>query len=249
MKPSLVFVWIFILTASALFAQPGNLTLYLFGSASLPNSDFGKDIGNDAKITRRSGFDIGDKVGLANTGFGGGVELFSPVWFKGLHWVLSTRVFVNGTEEAAVRSKFRALLGDSVDVEFEFGQWINIPIMTGFRYDFQLMNNFKFYGILQAGVNWSKAASRKATLGDLTVEDTSFDFARDFGFEFGLGLVLRQRYNVGFRYLSLSSPRYAGTRKLSEKMFPEIFSRETAILGEERSISTFVVTVGVQLSK
>lgn len=249
MKRSLVFLWLLVLMASTLFAQSNNLTLHLFGSASLPKGDFGKEIGNDAKITRRAGFDIGEKVGLANTGFGAGAELISPVWFKGLNWVFSTRVFVNAADEATVQSKFRSLLGDSVNVEFEFGRWVNVPIMTGFRYDFQLMNEFNVYGILQAGVNWSKAASRKATLDDLTVEDTSFEFARDFGFEFGLGLIIAQRYNIGFRYLALSSPRYEGTRKLSERMFPEIFKRENAILGEERTVSMFVVMVGVQLFK
>jgi len=235
------------LTASTVLAQSNRLTLHLFGGASLPSGDFGKDIGDNARITRRSGFDIGDKVGLAQTGFGGGAELIAPVWFRGLHWVLSTKIFVNGTDEGTVQSVLRSQLGDTVGVEFDHGQWLNIPILTGFRYDLQVTQKHTLYGTLQAGVNWSKAASRKATLGPLTVEDTQYEFARDFGVEAGLGFVFNHSVNLSFRYLALSTPRYEGTRKLSEKMFPQIFKRENAILGEERSISMFIVTLGVQL--
>lgn len=247
MKPYLRATWIFAFLTNAAFAQPDNLSLHIFGSASLPNGDFARDIGDNARITRRAGFDVGEKVGLAQTGFGGGVELNSPVWFKGLHWVISARAFVNGSDEATVQSEFRSQLGSASDLQLEFGQWLNVPIMTGIRYDYGFSQKIAVYGILQAGLNWSKAASRKATVGALTVEDTRYEFARDFGLEAGLGLLFRQRYNIGFRYLALDTPRYEGTRTLSEKQFPEIFSRKNAILGEERSISMFVVTLGVEL--
>ena len=247
MKRYMFFVLVLTLFASTVFAQPSELALHLFGIASVPNGDFGKAIGDNARITRRAGFDIGDKVGLAQMGFGGGAELISPVWFKGLQWVLSTKVLMNAADEGTVQSEFRSQLGDSVDVEFEYGQWINIPVMTGFRYDLHFTHKYTLYGILQAGVNLSKAASKKAIVGQVTAEDTKKEFARDFGFEVGLGLLFDQTYNIGFRYLALSTPRYEGTRKLSEKQFAEIFSRENAILGEERSISMFVVTLGIQL--
>lgn len=247
MKCNLFFVLVMALFTSTVFAQSGELALHLFGCASLPNGDFGKDIAANTQKTRRAGFYTGDKVGLAQTGFGCGAELISPVWFRGLNWVFSTKVLVNGVDGEAAQVKFRSELGDSVDLQFKYGQWLNIPVMTGFRYDHHFSHKYTLYGVLQAGVNLSKAPSKKATVRQVTAEDTNYEFARDFGFEVGLGFMLNQTYNLGFRYLALSTPHYDGTRKLSEKVFPEIPSLESAILGEERSISMFVVTLGIQL--
>lgn len=238
----------FVIT-SLLYAQNEELALVIFGSTSLPTGDFGKDIGKFPKMTRRAGFDVGDKEGLAQTGFGVGAEIITPVKFKSLSWILSGKFLYNGVDGSAVQSEFRHQLGDTVDINFDFGNWINIPVMTGFKYDFRLSHKLVLYGMLQGGINVSKAASLKATVAGITVEKTTFDFARDFGYEVGLGLLFDHRYNIGFRYLALSTPRYEGTRKLSEIQFTEIYSRKTAILGEERSISMFVVTLGVQLFK
>jgi hypothetical protein len=234
---------------SAVFAQPSELALHLFGIVSLPNGDFGKDLGDNARLTRRAGFDIGDKVGLAQTGFGCGAELISPVWFQGLQWIFSAKTLVNSTKEETAQSEFRSQLGDSVDVILEYGQWINIPVMTGFRYDYYFTHKYALYGIIQGGINFSKAASRKVTIGDLTVEDTNYKWTRDFGYELSIGLLFDQTYNIGFRYLSLSTPRYEGTQYLSETRFPSIIYNESGILGEKRSISMYVVTLGIQLFK
>ncbi len=246
MRRKLLLIWFGLMAANPLLAQTSDLGVHLFGSVSLPNGDFAKNLGSDARITRRAGFHVGEKIGLAEAGLGIGIELASPVWFKGLQWIFGVKVFVNPTDESAALTKFRSELGDSVDLQFEFGQWINIPIMTGFRYNLHFGHLWTLYGTLQAGVNWSRAASRKARVNDLVVENTRYDFARDFGFEAGVGLLIAQTYNIGFRYLALGTPRYDGTRFLSEKQFPQILRRENAILGEERSISMFLVTFGVQ---
>jgi len=270
MKIKLIFVILLLLLSSFLLAQQGELSLHLFGSAALPNGDFGKNFDDYTRVTRLSGFDTGDKIGLAGTGAGVGAELIAPVWFQGLNWVLSGRIIVNGVNSESALSKYRSqIVGDTTvttkilkeqnvieSIDLEFGRWINIPVMTGFRYDHHFSHKYTLYGSLQAGVNLSKAPSKKATVGimslegvkeSVTADDTQFKFTRDFGFEIGLGLVFYQTYNLGFRYLALSTPRFDGTQTLSEKVFPEINSPEDTILGEDRSISMFIVTLGIQL--
>jgi len=270
MKIKLIFVILLLLLSSILLAQQGELSLHLFGSASLPYGDFGKKFDDYTRVTRISGFDTGDKIGLAATGAGVGAELIAPVWFRGLNWVLSGRIIVNGVNSESALSKYRSqIVGDTTittkiikeenvieSIDLEFGRWINIPVMTGFRYDHHFSHKYTLYGSLQAGVNLSKAPSKKATVGimslegvkeSVTADDTQFKFTRDFGFEVGLGLVFYQTYNLGFRYLALSTPRFDGTQTLSEKVFPEINSLEDTILGEDRSISMFIVTLGIQL--
>jgi hypothetical protein len=266
MRSKLSFLLVLSLFASTLFAQKEELGFHFFGSASLPMGDFGKEEDDFTRVTRITGFDSGDKIGLATMGVGVGAELIAPVWFSGLKWVLSTRILINGVDDAAVKSIFRSqFVGDTVvykhenkavdGIDFEFGQWINIPVMTGFRYDYHFSSKYTVYGIIQAGMNLSKAPSQKATVvmkaldgtkESFIAEDREYEFARDFGFEVGVGFVLNQRYNIGFRYLALNTPRFDGTRNLAVQVFPEIFSLENIITGEERSVSMFVVSLGIQ---
>ena len=270
MRSKIIFLLILSLAAGTLFAQKQELTLHLFGSGSLPTGDFGKEKDDYTRVTRISGFQVGDEIGMATMGAGLGAELIAPVWLTGLKWVLGARVYVNGVNDASAKSIYRStFIGDTVifklekktvdQVDFEFGQWINIPIMTGLRYDYNFgAGKYTVYGVLQAGMNLSQAPSVKATVvmkaldgtkQSYTAEETKYEFTRDFGFEVGVGFVLNQTYNLGFRYLSLNTPRFNGTRNLAVEVFPEIFSLENVITGEARSVSMFVVTLGIQLHR
>lgn len=230
-------------------SQGSELAVHLFGIGSLPTGDYAKNIAGDTRLTRRSGFAIGSKIGLATFGYGFGFEMVAPVGFPGLQWIFSGKAILNGSDEKAVQTEFQSELGDSVALRLKYGHWLNFPVMTGFRYDHQFTPEYTMYAIVQAGINFSKMASRQAWVGDLIVEETKSAFARDFGFEFGLGLLFNKRYNLGVRYLALEQPRFEGTKKLSETIFPEIIVREMSILGEERSISMLIVALGIQLFK
>jgi hypothetical protein len=98
--------------------------------------------------------------------------------------------------------------------------------------------------MVQGGINFSRAASRTGKVGEITAEKTTFEFARDFGYEMGLSITVYKKWNIGFSYISLGAPRFQGNRKLSEKVFPNIFSRENEIIGEKRSISMLLISVG-----
>ncbi len=265
MKHILMFLLVFILSSVGnLIAQEDNdISLHLFGTFSLPTGDYGKDITDNSIPTRRFGFNIGDDIGLATTGFGAGAELTSAVWFKGLQWMFSVNYILNPAENSALEPVYNDLLSDttkSVSVDFELGKWINIPIFSGFQYNYNISSDFMIYGMLQGGMNFSRRPSQKAVVqivpseastvvarSDLVAEDTSYEFARDFGFGTGMGIVFKDRINLGVRYFNLSQPKYEGTRQLSEKVFPEIYARENYILGEERSISMLLVTLGIVL--
>ena len=240
------FVSIFMLTmfSTMLHAQEDDFDLLISAYFSQPNGDYYEKIGEDARATRRYGFYIGDEVGLAKQGFGLGVELFTPVILDGLGWVFDIRYLSNETDAVIAETHFSELLGENANLVYTTGTWINIPIMTGFRYKLHLLPNFVPSVLLQAGINLTKAPTRNASRNGVTGEDTSFRFTRDFGYEVGLGVDLFRKFNIGLTYLYLNTPRYEGTRNLSENVFPEIFSRENQIIGESRSISMFLVNVG-----
>lgn len=249
MKQSLLFAVIIVVFISSAVAQQRDLSVHLFATVSQPSGDFGKNFGTNSGPTRRNGYYVGDRVGLAQMGWGAGVELNTPIWLNGMQWVFSTKLLVNGVDDKAVTSDFSSWLGDTADVAFEFGQWTNIPVMTGFRFDYNFTHQYTVYGIMMAGVNISQSPSKKIMVGPIIAEDTKYEIARDFGYEVGLGFMLNQTYNLGFRYIQLGTPRYDGTQTLSEQVFPGIFRQKKALLGEERSVSMVVVTLGVQLFK
>lgn len=246
MKHILFIALILLFATSMGFSQTAGLSFHMYTVVSQPTGDFARNIADNTGMTEQHGFWVGDKIGLAKTGFGAGVELMSPVWFKWLQWVFSSMVVMNTVDGSAVGAKFRSQLGDSVIAKFDYGLWINMPIMTGFRYDHNFTAKYTAYAIIQSGVNFSMAPSKKAIVNGVVAEESKYSFARDFGYQVGVGFMYNQRYNLSMRYLFLGTPRYDGKRRLSEKVFPHIFSRENDILGEQRSISMIVVTLGIQ---
>jgi hypothetical protein len=247
MKRVLLFVLLVLAGAAGLLAQNSDLALHLYANLSLPTGEFGKDTAYDSGPTRRFGYALGDKVGLAQTGYGLGAELIAPVWFKGLQWIFSANVITNGINSQVAKDSYRSRLGHSVQVDFDFGRWLNVPVMTGFRYDHYFTHQYALYGMVQAGINFSMAPSKKVTVNNIVGDETTYESARDFGYQMGLGLLYNQTYNLSVRYMALSTPRFDGRQKLSERVFPNIFTRENTILGEERAISMVMVTFGIQL--
>jgi len=240
-------VLILLLSFPSLKAQDDAISLTLLGNVLLPVGPFGEKIGPEAQITRRFGFDYGKKVGLANTGFGMGAEIRKGVLAKNLAWVISAKCLVNPAEASKITSFFREVLGDTVDISFDFGRWINIPVFTGFYYSRGFGKSLSLYGTVQTGINITRQPYRRATVAGKLVEETTFKFTPDFGFEAGFGIELWKKYNLGVRYLNLSSPRYEGSRRLNEIFFTSIPKRVMNVDGDERPISMLMVFLGYTL--
>ena len=224
-----------------------DVSLSLFGGISIPTGDFGANIGDNPVITRRHGFDVGDNVGLAMTGFGLGIELISATEIKGLSWLVNATFISNGVDASAVTSEFEKQLGDTVNVSFDFGNWLNIPVMTGVNYKYTLSPRISVFGTAQLGINFSQAPSKTVKVDGITGEEKTYGLVVDFGYGIGLGAILWGNYTIGIKYLNLDTPTYPVTLKLSEKVFPEIVEREREILGEDRSVSMLLVTLGINI--
>ncbi len=238
---------ILLLSFPSLKAQDNSISLTFLGNVLLPVGSFGEKIGNEPQLTRRFGFNYGKKVGLANTGFGMGAEVRKGVLARNLAWVISAKFLVNPADASKITSFFRGALGDTVDIFFDFGRWINIPVFTGFYYSRGLGKDLSLYGTLQTGINITRQPYRKAIVAGQIVEETTFKFTPDFGFEAGFGIELWKKYNLGVRYLNLSSPRYEGSRRLNETFFTSIPKRVMNVDGDERPISMLMVFLGYQL--
>ena len=99
-------LFVSVLSLETIYAQTGNVSFMLSGYGSVPVGDYGKNLGEEAKITRRFGFDFGNEVGLAKPGVGLGFELNTNMLVDGLGWIVTGRYLVNGTDPSAVETEF-----------------------------------------------------------------------------------------------------------------------------------------------
>ncbi len=255
MNYKLSLILMFILFISTINAQEGDtlltnkeeLTFNIQGIVSFPNSSFGTLSDNQTLITKRTGLKTGDKIGLAQTGFGIEMELNTPVWTKGMSWIISAKALINPTNGEEIESIYRSEWKDTVNVELDLGTWINIPIMTGLKYSFDVTKDFELFGLAQTGVNISKAPSLKATEGNVTIEETNYEFITDYSVEVGVGIIYNQKFKLGVNYFNGGTPRYRGTKELNPLYFPGIFNVNTDIIAEERRISMFTIVLGIVL--
>ncbi len=217
----------------------------IMGIGSVPVGGFGKKIAGKPQVTRRQGFNLGDGASLATTGFGLEAEFAAPTGIEGLGWVFNLNFLLNGVDNASVTSAFKQSLGDTVDVTFDSGRWINLPLMTGFRYGVPVSSTVAVYGTVQGGVNLILAPSRTISVSGVVAEKSTFDLAREFGYGVGIGVAVGPSFRLEVRYLDWGSVGFGGTKELTRSVFPEIAQESMTILGEQMPVSMILVGVGV----
>ena len=92
-----------------------------------------------------------------------------------------------------------------------------------------------------------KSYGRLVTTDGTVVEETSFRFMPDFGYQVGAGVSFAGGYQILLRYVDLGTPRYEGTQVLNEKYFTTIPRKENAINGDPRRVSMFLIALGYTL--
>lgn len=160
-------------------AQAESFTVY--GGISIPTGDFGDDNG-----ARDDGF--------ANVGFnlnGEYVSFFEDT--PELGWVSSLGININGGDQD-LRSGIQ---------DVDIGSWINIPLLTGVRYQHNLDNGNPIYAQAKIGINFSKAP--KIELNQVGNELTT-NLATSFGLALGGGIIVNDKINLSLRYLGLGEP-------------------------------------------
>jgi len=202
MKRMLSIMFILALIPTVCFSQNATGEFNLFGGIALPQGDF-KDDPDDPDS------------GLAKTGFGVGVNHIRPLTTPGMSWITSAALLYNGME---VDESDYDLDYYGIDVTVDAGAWINIPIMTGLKYETEVSPTMKIYGLGQVGINMVKAPKLeiKASSSSSSVKaETEYDMASSFGYVFGGGIVLSEKISVGLRYFALGEPKIKGTVKAS----------------------------------
>jgi hypothetical protein len=236
-----------LIPSAMMFAQEGSVSVTLFGNALMPLGQFGRHENGTPEITRRFGFDYGDRIGLAGLGFGMGVEVRTPVLAPNVFWVINAQCLLHSTNTTDIQAMIAARIGGGAIVEYEMGNWLNIPVFTGLAYSHPLSETVKAYGTAQAGLDITRAPYRKVCVNGVLVEDTDFKIMPAFGYSLGVGVELMDRFDISVRYLDFGSLQYEGTRRLNPAFFTTVPRLEMDIPGDERPVSTMLLMVGYRL--
>jgi len=225
MTKKLVFCIILICLMTGLsFAQAKTGQFAVFAAVSLPTGDFG-DNNN-----------FGD--GYATTGFGAGIDYAHPLGTPGLTWFSSGALLYNGFDDSGIKDL--AEDGGISEPTVDAGSWINIPILTGLKYEGQASPTMDFFVFGQAGLDFIMPPDADVSSRD--TDDTaelSFDSSTSFTFAIGGGLVFNNKFNVSIRYLTMGEPKIEGNVTVD--------GEEVDTLEEDIGISVVLLTVGLNL--
>ena len=179
-----------------------------------------------------------------------GAEFTLPLGSPGLGWITSATFILNGFDEDELEDYVEDELEDYVDEgKMDAGSWLNIPIMTGLRYELEVSPTMKIYGQGQVGLNLVKAPKIEfeySYYDDYEDEyysekfETEWDIASSFGFAIGGGIIINNKINIGLRYFSLGEPEIEGKIKSSG---------ESDKTEWELPISAMLITVGINFKQ
>jgi len=224
------------------FAQINNGNFSLFGNILFPQRDFAHE-------------------GGIKTGSGFGIEYTYPINAPGVIWVTRiinyflTTEWDNPIDSLGISWVTSAsLLKNDKDNSDEFpkegicyyfpgpiikGNYYNIPILIGFKLHGDVPHKISGYGMIQIGLNFIKPPSYLGEHYSGGTYETSFDFAKSFGFGIGGGLVFFDKFNVGIRFYNFGEAKIISKTKYDGKI--------EAMNEYKKSLSMLLVMFGIKL--
>lgn len=236
-----------LLFATGLFSQ-SKTHLTLFGVGSMPVGGYARDLGAQPYETRRNGFDVGEGAGFATFGFGIATEFYFPVGIENVSCFAGISIVKNGTNDDQLTKTFQQLLNND-SVRFDYGNWIHIPAITGFRYTLPVSDNIGVYGMIHCGIDFILAPVRRAEVEGITVDERKYVLAWEFGYGFGLGIVYNEEVELGIRFFEFGKPSFDSERILSHDYFGGAYDLigKDIVLGQEIPVSFITVMIGYRL--
>ena len=230
MKQKLILVFVFVSFTLIAKAQ-GNIGLHV--GASFPLGEFAAD--------------NSDYSGSAGTGLNVGIKYFYPVsTCKGLSLTAGIDFLDNGLNQNTKDNlKNQTNIAGVSNISINYSEYINIPLLVGFNYNFPVDKTFTLFGDAALGVNYS-------TITDLSIlfkyQGTQLKSTETFtpltklAFQFGGGLLIQNTYTIGLHYNMLGS--YAFKTKTTN----ETSGQSQTINGSDADvkINTLTLEVGIR---
>lgn len=208
----MMMVAVLLFAGNLLFAQTN---VYLNLGGAIPVGDFAD--GDE------SGFGlVSDDFteGGAGMGFTLGMKLKFNTGLKGLGVILSLDGIYNGLN-SDVKDMFEDVENgwdDEGDVTMKTPKYINVPLMVGANYTYDINSKFGIYGEAGLGANFRYITNLFLELKDsgwkesLTYEyDPTFSFA----YQLGAGVEISKNFTIGVNFYNLGAGKVSG--KVKEK--------------------------------
>lgn len=214
-----------LMLAVVLFAS-GNLfaqtNVYLNLGGALPLGDFA-DSDDDKGCAL-----INEKMDEGGAGFGlnAGLKLKFGVGVKGLGVIATFDGIYNGlnSEMRDFFEDFEDELDEDADsYTFRKPKYINIPLMVGANYTYNINSKFGVYGEFASGFNVRLISDlfmeyeEETSYGDYELSiDYNYKPAVSFAYQMGAGIELANRITIGMSYYNLGKAKVEG--KIKEKV-------------------------------
>jgi hypothetical protein len=230
MKQNLILVFVFVSLTLIAKAQ-GNIGLHV--GASFPSGEFAAD--------------NSDYSGSAGTGLNVGIKYFYPIsTCKGLSLTAGIDFLDNGLNQNAKDNlKNQTNITSVSNISINYSDYINIPLLVGFNYNFPVDKTFTLFGDAALGVNYS-------TITDLSIlfkyQGTQLKSTETFtpltklAFQFGGGLLIQNTYTIGLHYNMLGS--YAFKTKTTNETSGQ--SQTSNGSDADVKINTLTLEVGIR---
>lgn len=208
----MMMVAVLLFAGNLLFAQTN---VYLNLGGAIPVGDFAD--GDE------SGFGlVSDDFteGGAGMGFSVGLKFKFNTGLKGLGVILSLDGIYNGLN-SDVKDWFEDVENsweEDGDVTMKTPKYINVPLMAGVNYTYDINSNFGIYGEAGLGVNF-----RHITNLSLEVKDSGwkenltykYDPTFTFAYQLGAGVEINKKIILGINYYNLGAGKVSG--RVTEK--------------------------------
>lgn len=189
----------------------------------------------------------GDK-GYAGIGFNVGLDVLLPISsVDGLGITIGADYFYN-SYNSELKDYFSDVT-DALDEAYDSytlkkPRVMNVPIMVGARYLYEVSDMFGVFGEAGIGANWRKITSYKLTAedGDDTYESLmKYDSSVTFAFKLGVGIMLAQHFSIGLDYYNLGGAKVKGKETIT---INDDESDPVKFKGKSLKCSEFVVRLG-----
>ena len=218
-----------------------------FGGA-VPLGDFGDSRIRGGKLFVAWATGESDKGG-AGFGVNAGVKLkFDIPSVKGLSIIATADLFWNGAN-ADLKDWREDLIEETLDneeeiyeLEIRMPNYLNIPIMVGLNYEYNLNNEISVWGEGALGLNIAKITNYKfyaegsdyyyngSSEIDYYYEErgtTQYDIQTSMAFQVGIGVKFADKFSIGLHYYAL------GKIKLKGEYYEERYTDDTEYGADE----------------
>lgn len=240
-----------LLGGNSLFAQSSS---YMNLGLNIPQGSFG------SKASTCALFDASSTQGGASLGANLGFKFITDTKAKGLGIMFSIDGMYNGLQKSVdVENHMHTIIPEiaGLDIKIKNPSYINMPILFGLNYNFDISNTIGVFAEGGAGINvrFLPPCKMNAT-GDVFGIHTDYSYEYHytpklaFAFQFGGGIVISKAITIGVNYYNLGTSAVTGyTNRYLKTSASSQSITETKDFSYDEGLSTsmLIVRLGIRL--